>query len=188
MRKKSAKPPRRQLDERVGYRFSVITKRLQHALTARRSKALGISVNHWRIMSVIGFFGPLSASELGERTSLDPDKITRCIDTMVDRGYMVRKSDENDRRKVVLSLSAKGRRVHDRLELAASALEVEFLSVLTLHEQKALLAALDKLERHSSSISGRGSPSERRSLSEQRHARKSPLKSVRRYGKTMLPG
>ena len=88
------------LDERVSYRFSLITKRLEQTLAAVHAKTLGISLNNWKIMRVIGFFGPLSATGLGSRTSLDPDKVTRAVDVLVQRGYVIRKDDEDDRRRV----------------------------------------------------------------------------------------
>ncbi|MFZ5693134.1 MAG: MarR family winged helix-turn-helix transcriptional regulator [Pseudomonadota bacterium] len=143
------------LDERVSYRFSVISKRLDQTLAAMHAKTLGISLNNWKIMRVIGFFGPLSATGLGSRTSLDPDKITRAVDVLVQRGYVIRKDDEADRRRVVLTLSAKGRRVHDRIEMVAGTMEAEFLSVLTTQETKVLRSALTKLEQHSGVMFGR---------------------------------
>ena len=143
------------LDERVTYRFSVITKRLEQTLAAMHAKTLGISLNNWKIMRVIGFFGPLSATGLGSRTSLDPDKITRAVDVLVQRGYVIRKDDEADRRRVVLTLSAKGRRVHDKIEMVAGTMEAEFLSVLTAEESKVLRSALSKLEQHSGVMFGR---------------------------------
>lgn len=155
MKSKTAKTRRVPLDERVSYRFSVIAKRLDQALAAMHAKKFGISVNNWKIMGVIAFFGPLSATEVGARTGLDPDKITRAVDTLVDRSYVIRKEDEADRRKVVLTLSARGRRVHDKIELVASAMEAEFLSVLTAEESRALLSSLSRLERHSSMMFGR---------------------------------
>jgi DNA-binding MarR family transcriptional regulator len=143
------------LDERVSYRFSVIAKRLEQTLSDMHAKKLGISINNWKIMRAIGAFGPLSATELGGRTSLDPDKITRSVDGLVERGYVIRKDDEADRRRVVLTLSAKGRRVNDKIEMIAGAMEAEFLSVLNAEENKALRSALTKLEQHSGVMFGR---------------------------------
>jgi DNA-binding MarR family transcriptional regulator len=142
-------------DERVSYRFSVIAKRLEQTLSAMHAKKLGISISNWKTMRAIGLFGPLSATELGGRTSLDPDKITRSVDGLVERGYVIRKDDEADRRRVVLTLSAKGRRVHDKIEMIAGAMEAEFLSVLNAEENKALRSALTKLEQHSGVMFGR---------------------------------
>lgn len=143
------------LEERVMHRFFLIAKRFDQALVAVHSKKLGMSVNNCKIMRVIAFHGPLSATELGARTSLDPDKITRAVDTLVDRSYVIRKADEADRRKVVLTLSAKGRRVHDKIEMVVSAMESEILSVLTAEERKALGSSLEKLEQHTSLMFGR---------------------------------
>ena len=152
---KKTKARRVPLDGRVSYRFSVIAKRLDQSLAAMHSKKLGISINNWKILGVIACFGPLSATELGARTGLDPDKITRAVDTLVQRSYVIRRDDEADRRRVVLTLSAKGRKVHDRIEMVASAMESEFLSVLTAEENKALQSSLTKLEQHSSIMFGR---------------------------------
>ncbi len=140
------------LDRNVSYRFWMIVKRLELALAAIHSRKLGISVANWRIMRVIGFFGPLSASEVGARTHLDPDKVTRAVDTLVERNYVVRRTDDADRRRVVLTLSAKGRRVYEKIESLASEMEVEFLKVLTADERKVLQNALGKLDQQSRQI------------------------------------
>jgi DNA-binding MarR family transcriptional regulator len=184
---KKAKARRVPLDERVSYRFSVIAKRLDQSLAAMHSKKLGISVNNWKILGVIACFGPLSATELGARTGLDPDKITRAVDTLVQRSYVIRRDDEADRRRVVLTLSAKGRRVHDKIEMVASAMEAEFLSVLTAEESRALQSSLTKLEQHSSMMFGR-----REGWYERRHlaagtarATKIPARPGKRVGKAL---
>ncbi len=143
------------LEERVIHRFFLIAKRFDQALVAMHSKKLGMSVNNCKIMRVIAFSGPLSATELGARTSLDPDKITRAIDTLVERSYVIRREDEADRRKVVLTLSAKGRRVHDKIEMVVSGMEAEILSALTAEERKALGSSLNKLEQHTGLMFGR---------------------------------
>lgn len=164
-RTKRGKLQRIPLDERVSHRFSVIAKRFDQTLAAMHSKKLGISISNWKIMQVIAFFGPLSATELGGRTSLDPDKVTRAVDALVQRSYVIRKDDEADRRRVVLTLSAKGRRMHDRIEMVAGALEAELLGVLTADEHRALLSSLNKLETHAETMFGRrGGWYERREL------------------------
>ena len=151
---KTRKVQRIPFNERVSHRLSTIARRLEQSLAAMHAKKLAISVGNWKIMQVVAFFGPMSATALGGRTSLDPDKITRSVDVLVERGYVIRKDDEADRRRVVLTLSAKGRRVHDKIETVAGFLEAEFLKVLTGEEQKALLSSLGKLEQQSGQIAG----------------------------------
>ena len=98
------------------------------------------------ILSVIGRFAPLSANTAGTHSSLEPDKVTRAVDVLVGQGYVVRRQDPTDRRKVVLSLSAKGKRVHDELNQLRDAIEHEFLRVLTSTEVATLYQIVDKLE------------------------------------------
>lgn len=189
----AAKVRRIPLDERVSYRLSLIAKRLDQTLAALHAKKLAISVNNWKIMQTIAFFGPLSATALGCRTSVDPDKITRAVDALVQRGYVSRKNDEVDRRRVVLTLSAKGRRVYDRVDQVAGTLEANVLSVLSAAEHRALLSSLNKLELHSGRMSGqRDAAYERRMLDRggvataQRNAR--PSKRTGRTGTRKLVG
>jgi DNA-binding MarR family transcriptional regulator len=101
---------------------------------------------------VVEYFGPLSASEAGAHTSLEPAKVTRGIDSLVERGLVLRREDSADRRRIILSLSAQGKRLHRKVERVSRALERELLRVLTSEELKTLYLALDKLERRSSEI------------------------------------
>ncbi len=115
----------------------------------------GLSVNSWKLLSVIEYFGPLSASDAGAHTSLEPAKVTRGIDALAEQGLVLRREDPADRRRTILSLSAKGRRLHDKIEQVSRALEQELLSVLTPSERTMLYRTLDKLERQSLEIFAR---------------------------------
>jgi DNA-binding MarR family transcriptional regulator len=134
------------LDHRITYRFSKIAARHARSFSKVYSRKYKLTVNTWMILSVIGRFAPLSANTAGTHSSLEPDKVTRAVDVLVAQGYVVRKQDDKDRRKVVLSLSAKGKRVHDELNQLRDAIEHEFLRVLTATEVAALYRIVDKLE------------------------------------------
>jgi DNA-binding MarR family transcriptional regulator len=134
------------LDQRTSYRFSIILKRLIDCLAEMNQAKYGLSSNGWRVMSVIGRFAPLAAVEVGNFVSLEPDKVTRTIDALVKRGYVLRRNDKVDRRRISLSLSAKGKRVQEDIEHVRHALEYEFLSVLDDAELAMLYTILDKLE------------------------------------------
>jgi DNA-binding MarR family transcriptional regulator len=110
------------------------------------SEKFGLTVSTWKVLSAIGRFGPLSATETGTRTNLEPDKVTRAVDALTGQGFVARRQDSGDRRRVVLSLTAKGKRVHESVSKVRDALEHEFLSVLAPVEIAALYSILDKLE------------------------------------------
>jgi DNA-binding MarR family transcriptional regulator len=145
----------RDLDRRTSYRFSIIARRQTRCLADMHASRCGLSVNGWKLLSVIEYFGPLSASEAGGHTSLEPAKVTRGIDALAEQGLVLRREDPADRRRTILSLSAKGKRIHDRVELVSRALEQELLSVLRPAERESLDRVLDKLERRSAEIFAR---------------------------------
>ena len=140
------------LDRRTSYRFSIIARRQTRCLAQMHAAEFGLSVNGWKLLSVIEYFSPLSASEAGAHTSLEPAKVTRGIDMLAAQGLVRRRQDPVDRRRTVLSLSAKGRRIHDKIELVSRGLERALLAGLSASERKILYRVLDKLERRSAEI------------------------------------
>lgn len=134
------------LEQRITYRFAIISKRLTDRLADMYKPKFGLNVNGWKVMTVVGRFGPLAAFEVAKFVSLDPDKVTRAVDTLVKQGYVFRRQDKIDRRRISLSLSVRGRKVHDEIEKVRCELEIKFLSVLNRSELSGLYATLDKLE------------------------------------------
>jgi DNA-binding MarR family transcriptional regulator len=134
------------LDHRTTYRFSMIAALHARAFSTVYSRKYRLNVNTWKVLSVVGRFGPMSANSTGGHSSLEPDKVTRAVDALVKQGLVLRRQDPPDRRRVVLSLSVKGRRVHDELSQLRDAMEYEFLSVLSSDEIATLYRIIDKLE------------------------------------------
>jgi DNA-binding MarR family transcriptional regulator len=148
-------PRPRGLDRRTSYRFSIIARRQTRCLADMHASRFRLSVNGWKLLSVIGHFGPLSASEAGDRTSLELANVTRGIDTLAEQGLVLRRDDPSDRRRTILSLSAKGKRIHDKVEQVSRALEQELLRILHPAERDALDRMLDRLERRSAELFAR---------------------------------
>jgi DNA-binding MarR family transcriptional regulator len=140
------------LKQRTTYRFSLILKRLVDCLAEMHQTKFGITINGWKVMSVVGRFAPLAAVEVGQFVSLEPDRVTRTVDVLVKQGIVVRRQDKQDRRRISLSLTAKGKRIQEQIERVRYALEYEFLSVLDDTELETLYRILDKLEPQAKSI------------------------------------
>ena len=133
------------LEHRSAYRFALIAAQTTRSLTWLYRKH-GLTVGGWRTLSLIGHYQPVHPSTIAERTSVDPDKVTRAVDRLVQKGYVVRSTDKVDRRRVVLRLTARGRRAYNEIEKTRRKVEVEFLGVLGKEELASFYALLEKLE------------------------------------------
>ena len=87
----------------------------------------------------------LRAGLVAQRLRLGAPAVTELVEGLVHDGLVKRESDPDDRRAVVLALTAEGRRVRERYELAASTALVKVLQSLTPPQRRRLRAALTDL-------------------------------------------
>ena len=59
--------------------------------------------------------GPVTMSEIAAETRVHPTVVTHFMDRMVDKGFVERRHDEDDRRVVRVSLTEKGRETAEKL-------------------------------------------------------------------------
>lgn len=133
------------LDRRMSYRFAILSAHSMRC-TADLCRKLGLTTARWRTLALIGRYQPIHPSNIAERTSVDPDKVTRAVDRLVRKGLVARKADSVDRRRIVLSLTARGRRVYGEIDAVRRIVEERFLSVLSKSELVRFNATLEKLE------------------------------------------
>jgi hypothetical protein len=84
------------LEHRTAYRFSILAAQSTRCMSDLYRK-LGLTVGGWRTLSLIGRYEPIHPSSIADRTSVDPDKVTRAVDRLVDKGLVARKVDSEDR-------------------------------------------------------------------------------------------
>jgi DNA-binding MarR family transcriptional regulator len=134
------------LQHRSFYRLSLLATQINRAIANAYVKNFGRPAHAWKVVTVLGAFGALSASQINAHTSLEMDKVTRIVDRLVEQGLATRVQDPDDRRRVVIALSARGRRVNARIERMIADMEREFLIVLSRGERESLYALLDRLQ------------------------------------------
>jgi DNA-binding MarR family transcriptional regulator len=97
-----------------------------------------------RLLWVIGD-RPLRAGLVAQQLKLSPGAVTEVVESLVREGLVRRAADPDDRRAVVLALTAEGRRVRDRYELAASSAVAQVLARLTAPQRRRLRASFADL-------------------------------------------
>src|SRR5215470_18469539 len=103
------------LEQFLPYRLSVLMLRISNAIARSYERRFRLSVPEWRVMAVLGRFGPLSAVGVGEKTQMDKVRVSRAVSRLVAAGRVSRRTDRRDRRRSILALTASGRAIHARI-------------------------------------------------------------------------
>lgn len=96
------------LESHIFYLFTQIFGRRNRHL-AEILRPFAITVPKWRVLAVLSGRQDCTMSRLAELTTIDRTTLTRTLDQMVDEGLVERRGDAEDRRSVLLRLSAAGR-------------------------------------------------------------------------------
>jgi DNA-binding MarR family transcriptional regulator len=134
------------LERRLTYRFSILSSVVMRSVADMYGAKYRLRPSSWKAMAAIGRYGPVSAKEVCGYTTVAPDKVTRAVDRLVKMGYVERKQDVIDRRRVALSLSRSGRAAYGEIERVTREVELALLNQLSRDERKRLHTALAKLE------------------------------------------
>lgn len=145
--------PRLQLDEFLPYRLSVLTNTVSRALARSYEERFGLSIPQWRVVAVLGRESDLSASEVVERTVMDKVTVSRAVASLLADGRIVRETDPEDRRRILLRLSPAGRSIYRRIVPLARTYERSLLRALDAGERAQLDDLLTRLTRRADRLS-----------------------------------
>ena len=134
-----------QLEHFLPYRLSILSNTISQAIADDYQSRYDISMTEWRVMAVLARFEGLSAREVAERTAMYKVAVSRALARLVEAGRVDRAIHDNDKRRSVLSLSAKGWAMHDEVAPMARVREREVLAKLDVEERAWLTRILDKL-------------------------------------------
>jgi DNA-binding MarR family transcriptional regulator len=85
------------------------------------------------------------AGLVAQHLKLSAGAVTELVENLVREGLVRRETDPDDRRAVILALTAEGRRICERYELAASSSIAEVLGRLTPPQRRRVRTALADL-------------------------------------------
>jgi len=74
-----------------------------------------LTVPQMRVLTIISRYGPMNLSEVASHLGVHPSNATRICNRLVEIGLVDRKEDPDDRRRLVLSLTAAGSRLWNGL-------------------------------------------------------------------------
>ena len=90
----------------------------------QRLSPFGLTPPQYFVFNALWMGDGISVGELGERVSLDSSTLTGIIDRMEKSGYVERRPNPDDRRSVLVFLTAKARELGPRILEFADELDV----------------------------------------------------------------
>lgn len=132
--------------ELVLFRLNRLAANSGRPLTRYCEGRYGISRREWRLIVILSRQGPCSSSELAERARLQPGPTSKAVSQLVTKSIVTRNPVPNDRRHVVLALTARGQAIFDALHPIVEELNEQLLSALTPAERQVLDDLIGKLE------------------------------------------
>ncbi len=109
--------------------FGTVRRRIS-ALAAQAYAAADLGPMQAKLLRHLGKHAPISQAELARITDSDPALAGRVLATLIERGLIARERSTADRREYVLTLTAAGRRMRDRIEKLRGELAARIVGAL----------------------------------------------------------
>ena len=116
-----------------------------HRLLMDRLATAGARGYHFRLLAALEEFGPASQASLGRRTEMDRSDVVAAINELAVQKLAERAADQNDRRRNIVTITAKGRAHLQRLDSLLADAQDELLAPLSPGERQALVDMLTRL-------------------------------------------
>lgn len=134
------------LDRFLPYRLAVLANTVSKGIARLYADRFGITIPEWRILAILGAFGPATASEIQGRSAMDKVQVSRAIARLTEAGMIRRTIDAADRRRQTIAMTSEGERVYREIVPLAQAREAALLEGFSDEERTMLDRLLDRLQ------------------------------------------
>ncbi|MFA5885399.1 MAG: MarR family transcriptional regulator [Acidimicrobiia bacterium] len=120
----------------------------------RRLATHGASLWNWVLLREAANAGHVSQRELAGLMRIEPSTLVRHLDRLEADGFVERRADPDDRRRLVVSVTDAGRTRLRELHKVARAMDAELRSILTEEEIEVLGSTLMRIHEHFTTTRG----------------------------------
>jgi DNA-binding MarR family transcriptional regulator len=132
------------LNKQVSYLLRRAHRRASAIFLSELSE-VGLTPTQFFAMARLHEMGDVSQNHLGRLVAMDPVTIQRVVRRLIDRGFLRRKPDPRDKRRMIHRLTPKGRKIVTRLMDNARRVDDAILDPLAPKERAQFLALLKRL-------------------------------------------
>ena len=138
-----AKERREEIDDLLTSVFNSILRIEEKSLDNRFTEGLTITEIH--TIDAVGYREANPMNVVASRLGVTLATLTICVNRLDDKGYLIRERDTADRRRVLVSLSRKGRQVYRAHRLFHRQMVDEALGTISDEEERVLADSLMKV-------------------------------------------
>ncbi|MGB5849157.1 MAG: MarR family transcriptional regulator [Ignavibacteriaceae bacterium] len=109
------------------------------------AKQHGLFQAEFKCLRLLGTDESLNNTQISKRMNLSPSRLTRIIDGLVQKGYMLREIDQDDRRNMIVNLSRRGKILTNKLNRAFIDVHNEILQDINVSQHEPLIIAMEHL-------------------------------------------
>jgi MarR family transcriptional regulator, organic hydroperoxide resistance regulator len=108
----------------------------------------GVTVCHWYYLRILSEHDGLNQRELSEKVGVHPNTAVPALDNMEKHGLVKRVRDANDRRRMCVHLTPKGRRLRDEMIPDVKAMLHRSIAHLTPAELDTFFKVMNRIEQN----------------------------------------
>lgn len=108
----------------------------------------GVTVCHWYYLRILSEHDGLNQRELSQKVGVHPNTAVPALDNMEKHGLVMRVRDANDRRRMCVHLTPKGRRLRDEMIPHVKAMLYRSIAHLTPAELDTFFKVMNRIEQN----------------------------------------
>jgi MarR family transcriptional regulator, organic hydroperoxide resistance regulator len=108
----------------------------------------GVTVCHWYYLRILSEHDGLNQRELSQKVGVHPNTAVPALDNMEKHGLVMRVRDANDRRRMCVHLTPKGRRLRDEMIPHVKAMLYRSIAHLTPAELDTFFKVMIRIEQN----------------------------------------
>ncbi|MBU2970534.1 MarR family winged helix-turn-helix transcriptional regulator [Pseudoalteromonas sp. C2R02] len=134
------------LESFLPYRIANLSNNISEAFSAVYSLEYGISIAQWRILVNLFENDFVTAKNLGNLASMDKSTVSRAIQIMLNRGYLEKRVNKDDKRAYFVALTEEGKELYYEIAPKALTWESHLKSGISDEEYECFMSVLAKLD------------------------------------------
>lgn len=107
------------------------------------------------VLGVVHDFGPITPGDVARKLRLEKSHLTKIVNSLLEMGAVARAHDSRDRRRLMLTATAKGKRFYTELDRLSVLSYQELMEIIpeekrepVIRAVEIMLKAMDELRKH----------------------------------------